>query len=163
MTDLPISIRADFERGGWHPGRRVAVPPHVPAGHPAAGILAEFGGLKVGRDQGGEQCATADLDFSPGRGQPRVIKRWCTLLKTTLVLVAGTHDWYAELYVDATGRCFLYSGINDVLAFFGDSFAEAAERLILGRVGRPMLRPDQAKISWFAELIGPEDDRVYRY
>ena len=56
MVELPESIRPLFLAAGWQPGRRVAVSPAVPTDHPAAAILATFGGLTVSRPAGAERA-----------------------------------------------------------------------------------------------------------
>lgn len=59
MIEPPSSVRPLFVAAGWHPGRRVEVPPAVPSDHPAAHVLAAFGGLKVSpdRESGGRMRA----------------------------------------------------------------------------------------------------------
>lgn len=64
MIELPESVRPRFVAAGWFPARQVAVSTAVPADHPAATILAAFGGLTVTPEcNAGEECATNDLAF----------------------------------------------------------------------------------------------------
>ena len=63
MPEVPADLQAFFLAAGWYPGRVVPVPEGVPGGHPAAGILAGFLGLKVFNPGAGEECPTSDIDF----------------------------------------------------------------------------------------------------
>ena len=65
---------------------------------------------------------------------------WGRLLGTRLVGVADMHRAHGELYVAADGRCFGRSCIHDAFYFEGASFADAAERSMLGRRSQPLLR-----------------------
>ena len=68
VVDLPERIRPRFIAAGWFPGRRVAVSAAVPTDHPAAAVLAAFGGLTVAPDRkGGEECESGRL------GVPRTV------------------------------------------------------------------------------------------
>jgi len=159
---LPNSVRAAFAAAGWRAGRRVTVPPVVPHQHPAHAVLAEFGGLMVGRTGHGEECPKHELLF--GYVEPdSVILRWADLLQSRLIGVAEIEDGHAELYVDASGRWFFASCIHDAFAFEGASFAEAVERELLGRRCKPMLRPDQSSVVMWGEVFTSDDPRVYTY
>jgi len=165
MLEPPESVRSQFIEAGWNPGRLVAVSPSVPAGHPAALLLGQFGGLTVGRCRAGEQCATNDLAFqllTPEPDDPKLAK-WGELLGTRLVGVAEVHRAHGELYVDASGRYFGRSLIHDAFYFEGASFPEAMERLLLGRRSLPMLRPDQQSVTLYGISYTANSREVYRY
>jgi hypothetical protein len=140
------------------------VPPSVPAGHPAAAILAEFGGLTVdpGRDAG-EECATNDLAFLALWPDESITRIWGELLGTRLVGIAEVHSGHGELYVAADGRCFGRSCIHDAFYFEGASFAETVERSLLGRRSRPMLRPDQSSVTLYGVRFTADSPEVYQY
>jgi hypothetical protein len=124
--------------------------------------LAEFGGLAVGQNGRGEECAKHALSF--GYVEPdRAVLRWADLLQSRLIGVAEIEDGHAELYVDASGRWFFASCIHDAFAFEGSSFAEAVESELLGRRCKPMLRPDQSSIVMWGEVFTSDDPRVYTY
>lgn len=166
MIPLPDSVRTAFEEEGWAPDRCVPVSESVPTGHPAASILATFGGLKVGPLGSKPERPLFQLEFIGADwngSNPPVIRTWSGLLDTQLVLLAGIQAWHAALYIDDSGRCFGHSDIIDVLWFLGDSFTEAVERHLQHREGRPMLRPDQTSIRWYMETVTRNDPRVYRY
>ena len=128
MVQVPESIRLRFVAAGWYPGRRVALSPAVPAIHPAAAILATFGGLTITPDrEDGEECAPDDLTFRELRPDDSITVVWAGLLSTQLVGVADKHRGHGELYVAADGRCFGRSWVHDAFYFEGASFAEAAE------------------------------------
>jgi hypothetical protein len=161
-TELPSSVRKIFGAAGWGAGRLVAVPAPVPHQHPAHAVLGEFGGLAVGQSGPGKECAKSTLVF--GYIEPdRAIRRWADLLQSRLIGVADVDGLHAELYMDASGRCFFASCIHDAFAFVGASLAEAMEHLLLGQRSRPMLRPDQTSVVMWNEVFTPDDPRVYKY
>lgn len=163
MIELPLSVRPLFVAAGWHPGRTISGARGVSLDHPAAAILAEFGGLHVGQSGKGEECARADVAFKHLRPDKFVLDVWVKLLSTELVGIAEVHNGYADLYVDSSGRCFCLSIVDDGFYFEGSSFDEAIERLLLGRRSRPMLRPEQRTVWHYGEEIGADDPRVYKY
>jgi len=142
----------------------VAVSAVVPADHPAAAILAAFGGLTVTPDrEAGEECAPDDLAFRELWLDESVTVVWAKLLGTQLVGVADMHHGHGELYVASDGRCFGRSCIHDAFYFEGASFAEAAERSMLGRRSRPLLRPDQTTVTLYGIRFAAGSPQVYRY
>jgi SUKH-3 immunity protein len=164
MVDVPESVRPQFLAAGWFPGRRVAVSAAIPADHPAAAILAAFGGLTVTPDRAaGEECAPDDLAFREFWPDESITEVWGRLLDTRLVGVAEMHHGHGELYVAADGRCFGRSCIHDAFYFEGASFVEAAERAMLGRRSRPLLRPDQSSVILYGILFTADSREVYRY
>jgi hypothetical protein len=157
--EMPDSVRSRFMAAGWYPGRQVAVPPAVPTDHQAAAILAAFGGLTVMPDrEAGEECAPDDLAFHELFPDESITKVWAGLLGTQLVGVAETHRGHGELYVAADGR----SCVHDAFYFVGTSFAEAAERAMLGRRSRPLLRPDQMSVTLYGTRFTADSPEVYR-
>jgi hypothetical protein len=163
MNEVPESVRSLFVVAGWRPGRTVAVSPPLRADHPAAAILAEFGGLTVGQTDAGEECAKSDVAFRRLPPDDPILDVWGKLLCTQLVGIADVHHAHAELYVDSSGRCFTASIVDDGFYFEGASFGAAIERVLLGRRSRPMLRPDQDTVRHYGEKIRTDDPRVYRY
>jgi hypothetical protein len=141
----------------------VAVPPSVPLDHPARDILAEFGGIVVGSCGAGEECATSDLAFNAIDQSDHLIEVWSSLLDTKLVGIAEYHHAHGELYVDDSGRCFGRSCVHDAFYYVGASFAEAVERLLLGRRSRPMLRPDQQSVRLYGVEYAADDPTLFRY
>jgi hypothetical protein len=156
MIEPPPRVRHRFVDAGWFPGRAVSVPPSVPSDHPAWVVLAAVGGLSVGACGAGEECATSDLRFSALEPDPAVTEVWGPLLGTQLVGIAEVHHAHGELYIDTAGRCFGSSCIHDAFYFEGESFAEAVERLLLGRRSRPMLRPDRVAATLYGIRLTDE-------
>jgi hypothetical protein len=165
MLEPPDSVRSLFTDAGWYPGRMIAVPSSVPSDHPAALVLGQFGGLKVGRCGRGEECATSDLAFQLlwPESDNSILGKWGELLGTLLVGVAIVHHSHGELYVDTFGRYFGLSCIHDAFYFEGATFPEAMERLLLGRRSLPMLRPDQQSITLYGICYTVDSPEVYRY
>jgi hypothetical protein len=164
MVEVPESVRPRFIAAGWHCGRRVAVTAAVPADHPAHAILAAFGGLTVTPDrEAGEECAPDDLAFRELWPDESITEVWAGLLGTRLVGVADMHHGHGELYVAADGRCFGRSCVHDAFYFEGASFAEAAERAMLGRRSQPLLRPDQSSVTLYGNRFTANSPEVYRY
>jgi hypothetical protein len=162
MTALLETVRPVFVAAGWTSGRRVDLSASVPLDHPASAILAEFGGLTVGDGGAGQECAKTTLAFKYVESE-RSIAVWADLLQVRLVGVADASHGHGELYVDDSGGYYLASAVHDAFSFAGASFAEAMERLLLGRRSRPMLRPDQANVVLYGEAFTAADPRVYKY
>ena len=161
-VELPDSVRKIFSDSGWQVGRRVNVPESVPNQHPAHAVLAEFGGLTVGQNGAGKECAKHALAF--GHVEPdRAVLRWADLLGTELIGVADIEDGHGELYVDASGRWFFASCIHNAFAFLGASLSEAMEHELLGKRSQPMLRPDQSSVMMWGEVFTSDDPRIYKY
>jgi hypothetical protein len=164
MIDVPESVRPRFIAAGWNPGRQAVVPAAIPAGHPAAAILAAFGGLIVTPDRDtGAECAPDDLAFRALWPDKSITEVWGRLLGTRLIGVADMHCGHGELYVAADGRCFGQSCVHDAFYFEGTSFAEAVERALLGRRVRPMLRPDQPSVTLYGVRFTADSPELYRY
>src|SRR5262245_55711359 len=98
MMNVPESVRPLFIAAGWFPERQVAVSSAVPQQHPAASILATFGGLTVSPYEGseGEECGMDDLAFRELFPHEGVLKRWAGLLETRLVGIAEIHFGHGE-------------------------------------------------------------------
>lgn len=164
MVELPESVRQRFVIAGWHPGRRVPVSAAMPTDHPAAAILAAFGGLTVPSDrEAGEECAPDDLAFGELFLDESITEVWAGLLGTRLVGVAKVHHDHGQLYVAANGRCFSRSCVHDAFYFEGASFAEAIQRHLFGRRSRPLLRPDQASVTLYGIRFTADSSEVYSY
>jgi len=164
LIELPESVKSRFIAAGWHPARRVTVPSSVPADHPAAAILAMFGGLTVTpAREAGEECATDDLAFQELEPDEPATGVWGVLLGTRLIGVAEMHRGHGELYVAGDGRCFGRSLVHDAFYFEGASFPEAMERSLLGRRSRPMLRPDQSSVTLYGIQYTADSPEIYRY
>jgi hypothetical protein len=160
---LPPSVMPIFITAGWHSGRCVDVDVRVPRSHPAHSILEEMGGLHVGHCGLGVECATSDLDFCFCEVPEDIVVVWSKLLRSKLVKIAEVHHRHGWLLVDETGRCFGASQIHDAFYYEGPNFAEAAERLLLGRKARPMLRPDQHEVDLYGKTFARGNDAIFPY
>jgi hypothetical protein len=162
VIEIPASIRPLFLNAGWRPGRRVAISRDIPIEHPAAAVLSEYGGLRVGQSGQGRECAASDVVFQALTSGP-TIRGWSELLGSMLVGVAAVQDSDGELYVDSSGQWFERALVDDGFLFTGKSFGETMERLLLGLRCRPVLRPDQKEVTVYGEIVTADDLRVYRY
>lgn len=108
MTTLPTAVLPIFAAAGWFSGRKVPVSPAVPANHPAAAILSEFGGLNVGKLGPGMECAGSDVIFcwSPHDGYREILDIG-DLLHMELACFATAHNRHESLYVDREGWVFV--------------------------------------------------------
>jgi hypothetical protein len=158
--ELPNTISDLFLKAGWSPARRVVVPESVPSSHPGHSVLQEFGGLQVGECGAGREVATGDLRFSLVDNFQE-LEIWSELLGTVLVGIAGIHHGNGELYIDARGRCFGGSLIHNAFYFEGDTFASAAEGILLGRRARPLIRPNQEEVMLYGDRYRRGDPRLY--
>jgi hypothetical protein len=162
ILELPDSVRELFLEAGW-PAAKASVDQSVPAGHPAAAVLEHFGGLRVGSCDGGEECASSDIVFGYTDDYQRdaVVLEWQRLLSRTLVNIGEVHHSHGALFIDESGACYGMSFIHDAFWFEGSSFGEAAERVLLGRKSKAMLRPDQSSVSLYGEQITDEHPGAY--
>lgn len=163
MIQVPENVESLFVAAGWYPGRRASVDFVIPTGHPAGPVLLEFGGLKVGTVASGLECATSDVAFRYVATETKLVRLWSDLLGTRLVGVADVHHAHGEAYVDEKGRWFVIGAVDDLVVFVGASFGEALQGLLLGRRGRPILRPDQDRVTVYGETFLTGDPRIYSY
>lgn len=162
--DIPAGVRPLFVAAGWKSGRRIRVDGRVPQLHPAYGVLQEVGGLHVGRSEvGGIECARSDLEFGFCEADRGILSTWSELLRSRLIEVAEVHNRHGWLIVDEAGRCFGASIIHDAFYFEGQTFGEAAERLLLGRKARPMLRPDQNQVDLYRVTFPRGHPAIFDY
>ncbi|MCA0033765.1 SUKH-3 domain-containing protein [Mesorhizobium sp. B263B2A] len=158
---LPPAVLPIFAAAGWFPGRRVHLPPTVPASHPVAAILSEFHGLKVGELGPGIECARSDVSFwwPPDEGYEE-ISEIGALLQTELACFASAHNSHESLYVDGEGRVFVVSPEMPGIGFMGRNFGEAMERALLGLKASPLLLPSHDKVSWYGEVLLRGDPQI---
>lgn len=162
--EVPLAVRPLFVAAGWQSGRSVRVDSRVPQRHPAYDVLQEFGGLHVGRSEGGGiECARADLEFCFREGDLDILSSWSELLRSRLIEVAEVHNRHGWLFVDEAGRCFGASQIHDAFYFEGQTFGEAVERLLIGYRARPMLRPDQHQVDLYGETFARGHPAIFEY
>ena len=164
VMDIPLSVRPLFVAAGWQSERRVSVDGRVPQLHPAYGVLQELGGLHVGRSElGGIECARSDLEFCFYDVDQDILSTWNALLRSQLIGVAEVHNRHGWLLVDEAGRCFGASQIHDAFYFEGQTLGQAAERLLLGRKARPMLRPDQHDVDLYGTTFARGHPAIFDY
>ena len=162
--DIPESVLPLFRAAGW-PNTEQEVPQVTPLHHPATAILREFHGLTVGKCVAGEECATGDIAFGNDIDyeQDNQILEWQKLLSTELVNIAEFCHAHGALFIDTSGACYGMSLVHDAFWFLGASFGTAAECILLGRKGQPMLRPSQTSITLFGERIEENHPSVHKY
>ncbi|CAM3858071.1 hypothetical protein D3C81_367520 [compost metagenome] len=139
--DLPETIRPLFIAAGW-PAQVTAPEADIgPKGHPANDLLRAFNGLCVGHCGAGEECAAGDIEFrpKPGLHDEKVIVAMQHKLNTTLVCIGDVHHGHGALFVDSRGACYLMSQVHDAFWLQGNTFAVAAEGLLLGRKSQTQL------------------------
>ncbi|RYC46893.1 SUKH-3 domain-containing protein [Pectobacterium zantedeschiae] len=165
FIEIPKSVFPLFHAAGWPHVEPQSVPPFVPENHPAADILHAFGGLTVGQSGAGEECASGDIIFggSEDLQEDETLLEWQGILNTTLILIGETHHSHAALLMDSAGACYGMSFIHEAFWFEGESFEVAVECILLGRKGKPMLRPDQSSISVYGETITADHPSVHHY
>lgn len=162
-AQLSVEVRQLLLDAGWFPGRRVAT--LAPAGHPAAPILAALSGLRVGRVGHGETCARGDiafmwLDRAPDDGD---IRQWSRLLGTVLVGIGEVHASHGDLWIASDGRCFGRSLVHQAFTFEGRDYAEAIERVLLGRRARPLIHPEQQSVTLYGDRYTRDHPDVYDF
>ncbi|WP_197168251.1 SUKH-3 domain-containing protein [Neorhodopirellula pilleata] len=127
-----ISTRARlyFDLAGFNSDRVVPVDPCVPHGHPAHGLLARFGGLRIGVNEDNEMLSEIrnDIAFEPAERYGE-IHEWERLLRTRLICVAETHHRHGLLYLSEDERFFNLSGQHDAMGFNPALFTKRAFRV----------------------------------
>lgn len=165
MINPPPELIAEFVKAGWNPARKIDVPSFIPPDHPAVDVLAQFGGLRLGKCEAGIECATSDVVFraSPMDERDEEILDWQRLLDTTLVSIGEVHHGHGELFISADSRCFGRSFIHDAFYFEGNDFLSGIRNLLLGVRSRPMLRPDQEIVTMYGIDYTAESPETYLY
>lgn len=163
--EIPEFVLPLFQTAGWPCATTQSVPPFVPENHPAFIVLHTFGGLTVGQCGAGEACASGDIIFGSSEDlqEDETLLEWQGILNTTLILIGETHHSHGALLMDSAGICYGMSFIHEAFWFEGAAFGTAVEHILLGRKGKPMLRPDQSSISVYGETITADHPNVYRY
>lgn len=137
----------------------------IPHNHPAVGLLTQLNGLTVGECGTGEECASSDITFEcyGDLQQDSTVLQWQQILSTTLVNIASVDHSHGALFMDSLGACYGMSLVHDAFWFDGNCFGVAAERILLGRKARPMLRPGQTTISLYGETYTADHPNIYHY
>ncbi|RWD26788.1 MAG: hypothetical protein EOS34_32690 [Mesorhizobium sp.] len=148
MTTLPTAVLPIFAAAGWFSGRKVPVSPAVPANHPAAAILSEFGGLNVGKLGPGMECARSDVIFcwSPHEGYREILE-----IGAGLLCHSSQSSRKPVCRQRGPGVCGVSGHARH--SFMGRTFGEAMERALLGRKASPLLLPSHDKVSWYGEVL----------
>lgn len=141
LIELPESLLSLFLAAGWPTTCTEPLPGFVPPAHPAAALLEQLAGLKVGTCGAGEECATSDVEFGTFEhlhGSEELIE-WQQRLGRTLVSIAEIHHGHGALLMDEQGYCYVLSLIHDGFWIQGQTFVKAMETLIFGRkAGEPV-------------------------
>jgi hypothetical protein len=135
LIELPESLRPLFLAAGWPTTSTEPLPVFVPPEHPAAALLEQLAGLRVGTCGAGEECATSDVEFGTFEhlhGSEEFLE-WQQRLGSTLVSIAEVQHGHGALLMDERGRCYVLSLIHDELWMQGRDFIQALETLIFGR------------------------------
>jgi SUKH-3 immunity protein len=158
----PPEVVFSFERAGWHAGYRLADQLLMPPSHPAAQILASFGGLVVRPEsKAGAECAAADISFGRLAEQDPLVAEWAALLGTELLGVAECHSGHEALFVATDGRCYGLSYIHTAFYYYGDTFSEAIIRILKGYRAKPMLLPTQSEVTLYGEVFTSTSPSLY--
>ncbi len=151
MLDIPLTVRPNFVAAGWISGRRVVVERGIPVDHPAAAILAEFGGLHV-RETSDVRSDVVfeyhDIALDP------LLMSWQEFLKTRFVYVGHSSGGNEYFLVDHKGCWFEATKGNIGFTFIGNTFAEAIERILLTGLQELKRRRRRPMPSQFT-AIGP--------
>lgn len=140
MFCVPTSCDRLFRDAGWLPGRWISTKVADDESNAAidAGIqlVAEFGGLHVGKCGSGEECAASDIRFSTCETavDSSTLVKLETLAGEKLFSFGSMHHDHGELFLDSRGRIYLYGNPDGILHLVGESFEDAVERVLLGRL-----------------------------
>ena len=123
-------------------------------------LLGEFDALTVGDNERGEDCARSDISFKFLTDEDEQIDELACLLGSEFIGVAEAQRGYLEIYVDEKGRTFITMLVAEGVMLAGYNFAEAAERLLLGRKLFPLLLPRQDTVPYYGETLRRGDPRI---
>jgi hypothetical protein len=147
---FPPDVEAVLRAAGWTPGRSetararmwgLALASHAsPAGHqhtvvaPAMAVFAEFGGLAVRAEGGGEQIARSSFVLDPLRGlhSASTLADLGALLGARLTPLGEEGEGAGLLAIDDRGRVFVLDHTADW--YLGASVEEALTTLVAGRM-----------------------------
>lgn len=129
---------------GWYEGRSIAVkiPPELDVFPLAYEVLAEFGGLHVGRTGPGIDCAMSDVEIDPvlGAHLRPVLNPYEKELATRLFPLGEVHLGHGYLVIDELGRTYLFG--DGGLEPWASTFSRCLELLLLGK------KPDPEDVAW---------------
>lgn len=144
---------ADAERGE----------PREFASHPAAHVMAELDGLRVGRMgiRPGQTSGELLFGYRSCEHEDPHISEWEALLFTRLVNIAEVDGGHAAMFMDEAGACYLNSNVHDAFTYMGDSLQEALDGFLVNRWVKAMLRPGQASVSLYGVTITARHPQAY--
>lgn len=158
--DVPESIRLFFEEAGWHSGRKVDVDPKVPPDHPVVDVLQAFDGLDVTLARQQSQDPSRDLSFQFEAMDWRYFSGYRKAKQLGLVGFATAYEDQLLLAMDVRGWCYAIALEHDLFYFMGRTWAEAAERQLLGIDGLPVILPGQTTTMLFGKVYRPGDPNL---
>jgi SUKH-3 immunity protein of toxin-antitoxin system len=91
----------------------------------------------------------------------RETDEWSRALGSMLIAVGSCHDGYGEVLVDELGRCFEFTGADCGLHFLGRSIEDGLLSLLLGRRGRPLLKPGCEVVAAYGVKYERGDPEIY--
>lgn len=167
MISLSEELQSWFVPAGWFCGRKVPIAADIPTGHPAAEVLATFGGLVVlwPSDPGAPDEVPGDaMAFRRLAPNRPLIEEWEARLGTELIGVADVDSLHGELYVASDGRCFGRSHVHPAFYYHGETYEEAFRSILLKEPrARPMLAPDQTSVRLYGIEFTVGSAELYRY
>jgi hypothetical protein len=136
---IPASCVGLFRDAGWMPGRNFTCRSedvnYSPAAQAGIQLLAEFGGLSVGKCGPGQEYATSDIQFATSDASIdfNLLMGVEQLAGENLYPIGSVHRVLGELFINACGLVYMYGIPDGSLYLVGESFEDALERLLLGR------------------------------
>ena len=130
-----------LRQAGWLPGRNVfstlRLPERFRLTPVATRVLAEFGNLRIGRQDRGLEVAQRVVEINPmlAFGENEYFAEAEAVLHCALCPVGDINGGQAFLALDDQERTFI---VGDLLLYLGAPFDEALDRLLTGRRARPV-------------------------
>lgn len=135
LPPVPELIEPLFVRAGWQPrrGEEMGSTSNRIPQVLAARIVAEFGGLSVGKTGPGTELAASDVHFYT-RLRPEVsevVAPWSSRIGEAAAFATAHHD-HIILLVGSGGRFYAFTDVDERLYDAGDDFWRLMHRLLFG-------------------------------
>ena len=156
---VSVSLRDLFLAAGWTPERASLT---VDAA-PIEALYRELGGLTVGQNGTGFECATGDVVFESAPIKDYSVGEWEGLLRVDLFRLGISSGGHEAIFVSNDCRLFGFSEIHDAFYLYGLSVTEGLEHLFCGIRARPMLRPNQESVTLYGHCYRRDHPDVYHY
>ena len=140
MSSIPPSVQAFFDAAGCADTSVSVLDAGECAEDITTSIFEKFGGLEIGQNGLGQECASSNVRFFTQRKEEKHVAAspWLNALPP-LCAIADAHNDHMMVFVDREGRYYFFTDADEQLYLGGSSFGEAMERLLFGKAYGPTI------------------------